>query len=88
MSTSQHTFGGIVASASLWEQLESHRRVMQSLARACVVFAERLEREPWTEEVLYAVAVEWETLQELLLRVIERKCCSDSDVRRKEAAAG
>ena len=51
-------------------QLREECRIMQGLAQACEHFGTHLPEEgPRTEELLYAVAAQWERIYEILLRV-------------------
>ncbi|MBD3240888.1 MAG: hypothetical protein GF331_09905 [Chitinivibrionales bacterium] len=60
---------GNASSEALRMQLQCDCRIMQGLARACRLFAQQLREEPETEELLYAVAVQWERMRERLLRL-------------------
>ena len=60
---------GNVQSEALQMQLQCDCRIMQGLARACELFAQQLREEPETEELLYAVAAQWERMYERLLRL-------------------
>lgn len=51
------------------KRLRGDCRIMQGLARACELFAQNLREEPETEELLYAVAAQWERMRERLLRL-------------------
>ena len=55
---------------AIQHQLREECRIMQGLARACEHFGTHLPEEgPRTEELLYAVAAQWERIYEILLRV-------------------
>jgi hypothetical protein len=65
----QSTIPPVSVPPAVQMRLRDECRIMQGLARACERFGEHQKDAPETEELLYAVAAQWEKLYEILLWV-------------------
>ena len=69
MQSTRQNIPPVTVPPAVQHQLREECRIMQGLARACERFGEHQKDAPETEELLYAVAAEWERIYEILLHV-------------------
>ena len=68
--TDQQNIPTVTVPPTIQRHLRDECRIMQGLAQACEHFGTDLPEEgPQTEELLFAVAAQWEKIYEILLRV-------------------